>query len=343
MVVKTAFFVSRGDFWRTFQFFTKSSSFLVAFRLWGKHFEFFVELIWLGCQNCFQVSRDTFGRVVFWKKFLWIVCFFWTPGTNSLKCFFFGLWAQKFWTFGENFSTGSSKLLSMCPEELIDWTVFSMNFFEFLHCFPTVRRTFCNIGAKSLENKSKLYSTGTTKLFEENLFSEENNYFYNFFEFWSKTLRTSLGKPKELFFLWIFSASWLFSDCGKNILQQCFQNFRKFVTTAFYLNNKAFWRKFVFWRKNLLLQFFRALIKNFADFCRKTFHPVSKAAFNTCSRDLLAYHYHFSRETIRLLTDFDGKCLEFVKIFLTLWSKLHSMCPEEIFEEFFLSQSLQIF
>ena len=91
MVVKTSFFVSRVGFWRTFQFFTKSSSFLVVFRLWGKLFGFFVELILLGCQNCFQVSRDTFGRVVFWKKTLWFVSLFLDFGYS-----FFGLLAKIF-------------------------------------------------------------------------------------------------------------------------------------------------------------------------------------------------------------------------------------------------------
>ena len=44
----------------------------------------------------------------------------------------------------------------------------------------------------------------------------------------------------ELFFLWIFWVSSLFSDCGQNILQHWRKNFRKFVKSAFYLNNKLF-------------------------------------------------------------------------------------------------------
>ena len=44
----------------------------------------------------------------------------------------------------------------------------------------------------------------------------------------------------QLFFLWIFWVSSLFSDCGQNILQHWRKNFRKVVKSAFYLNNKLF-------------------------------------------------------------------------------------------------------
>ena len=42
--------------------------------------------------------------------------------------------------------------------------------------------------------------------------------------------------------------------------------------------------------------------------------------------------------------DFEGKCLEFCKLFLTWWSKLFSLCPEDIFEEiiFFFTKSSEI-
>ena len=39
---------------------------------------------------------------------------------------------------------------------------FFREFFEFRHCSPTVGRTFCNIGAKTLEKLSKVLSTWTT-------------------------------------------------------------------------------------------------------------------------------------------------------------------------------------
>ena len=52
----------------------------------------------------------------------------------------------------------------------------------------------------------------------------------------------------------------------------------------------------------------------------------------------------FFRENLRLLTDFERKCLVFGKNFLTCCSQLLSLCPEEIFEEFFpFPQSTQVF
>ena len=143
-MVKTAFFVSRGGFCRSFQFFTSSSSFLVVLRLWGKHFGFFVELIWLGFQNCFQVSRG----------YIWKSCFL---KTNSLNCLFIlGLRAQTFQNCGENFPTGLSKLHSTCPVEIFDWTVFSTKIYEFSNRLRAVRRKFWHAGAKASKSLSKL-------------------------------------------------------------------------------------------------------------------------------------------------------------------------------------------
>ena len=99
------------------------------------------------------------------------------------------------------------------------------------------------------------------------------------------------------------------------------------------LEQQVFWGKFVSWRKYLPLQIFPVLMKNSADFCRKVFRLIWKTAFYTRSGDLRAEHYHFPRENIRLLTDFEGKCLEFCKVILTWWSKLFFLCPEDIFEE----------
>ena len=44
----------------------------------------------------------------------------------------------------------------------------------------------------------------------------------------------------ELFFLWIFWVSSLFSDCGNNNLQHWRKNFANCVKTVFYLYNKFF-------------------------------------------------------------------------------------------------------
>ena len=113
--------------------------------------------------------------------------------------FLYGSWGRRFLEFGKEFRQVHQNCILCVRRRFLSEPFFLWTFFEFLHCFPTVRRIICNIGAKVLENVSKLYSTGTTKLFEENLFSRENTYFYNFFEFWSKTLRTSLGKPSARF------------------------------------------------------------------------------------------------------------------------------------------------
>ena len=79
-----------------------------------------------------------------------------------------------------------------------DWGLwlncFFLNCYLFRRCFPTLGRTFCKTGAKTLEKISKVNSTWTTNLFEESLFFEKFFYFYNFFEFWWKSLRTSVGK-----------------------------------------------------------------------------------------------------------------------------------------------------
>ena len=72
------------------------------------------------------------------------------------------------------------------------------------------------------------------------------------------------------FFLWIFWDSSLFPDCGQKILQHWRRKIREVVESAFYLNNRTFRGKFVFWRKSLLLQIFWVLMKKSADFCRKS-------------------------------------------------------------------------
>ena len=54
------------------------------------------------------------------------------------------------------------------------------------------------------------------------------------------------------FFFELFWVSSLFFNCGKNILQHWRKNFGKFVKGAFYLNNKFFRWKIVFWRNFLL-------------------------------------------------------------------------------------------
>ena len=149
----------------------------------------------------------------------------------------------------------------------------------------------------------------------------------------------------ELFFLEFYWVSSLLSDCGKNILQHWRKSFGKCVKTVFYLNNKFFRWKFVFCRKYLILQFFRDLIKKIADFCQKTFGPVWKTALYTCSRDLIAQHYHFPWENLRSLTDFEGKFLEFVKSFFDIVVKTVFFVSRRDFSKifFFFTKSSIVF
>ena len=147
MVVKTVFFVSRGHYWRNNFLFHKIFKTFIVFRLWGKHFGFLAKIILLGCRNCFQVSRG-----YFWKNLL---NFF--LKTNRLNCFsIFGLLAQFFWNSSENFAIGLSKLHSMCPMEIFDWTVFFTKIYESFDRLRAVRKLFWHFGAKASKSLSKV-------------------------------------------------------------------------------------------------------------------------------------------------------------------------------------------
>ena len=128
-----------------------------------------------------------------------------------------------------------------------------LKIFKFFSCFQTLREIFW--------------------IFSENNFVENNLYLWLY---------------KELFFLWTSWVSLLFSNCGQKNLQHCHRNFRECIKSAFYLNNRTFRGKFVFSRKNLLLQFFRVLMKNSPDFCQEGIAPICKTAFYTGSGGLLA-------------------------------------------------------
>ena len=118
-VVKTVFLVSRRHFWRNNILFHKTFKFFSCFQTLRKYFGFLAKIFLLGCQNCFQMCRG-----YFWK------CFF--LKTNSLNLLFlFGLRAQIFWTFDENFAIGLSKLHFMCPVEIFGWTVFPTKLYKF--------------------------------------------------------------------------------------------------------------------------------------------------------------------------------------------------------------------
>ena len=169
-------------------FFTKSSKFSVVFRLWGNISDFWRNYSCWVVKTVFKCAGDIFERV-FFKK------------TSSLNCLFiFGLRAQFFWTFGEKFAIGLSKLTSMCPEEIFDWTVFSTKLSEFFHRFRAVRKLFWLFGAKASEKLSKLQFM-CTKSFCGKFDFWKN--FHNFFDNWSKILRTFVRKCWVREKLWV--------------------------------------------------------------------------------------------------------------------------------------------
>ena len=185
-MVKTAFFCPEEIFEDIFFLFTNFSSFLDVFRLWGEHFGVFAKVMWMGCQNCFQVSMGEFRKKCFLRR-------------NSSNWFIFLDFGYKsFGPLAKNFD-GCVKTAFNVSRGVFWVNCFFYEFFQLLDCFPAVGRTFCNIGSKILEKLLKLHSIWTTKLFEENLFSEERTYYYNFFELWSKTLRTFFEKPSTRF------------------------------------------------------------------------------------------------------------------------------------------------
>ena len=163
---------------------------------------------------------------------------------------------ESFWcsvrTFGRFVKT------ALCVSEWDFWVnCFFYEFFEFFRCFPTVVRIFCNIGAKSLEKLSKVHSTWTTSLFEESLYFEENTYSYNFFEFWWKTLHTSVGKRFPRF-------EKLLSALVQGIVLHNIIIFtRKFTPT------NGFWGKISVSKNLQSFQLFLDFEENISDFWRK--------------------------------------------------------------------------
>ena len=163
---------SKKEFWKIWFLKKKLSQF---FRVLIKNFADF-------CQKIFS-NRKIFNEVIFFleKKHVF---------PRKLR--------EKFLVFVRNFRQVGQDC-TLCVRMRFLSELFYLWIFWVFYCFPTVGRTFFNIGAKVLEKLSKVHSTWTTKLFEESLFFEESIYFYNFFEFWWKTRRTSVGKPSAGF------------------------------------------------------------------------------------------------------------------------------------------------
>ena len=137
------------------------------------------------------------------------------------------------------------------------------------------------------------------------------------------TLCVRMRLLSELFFLWFFWVSLLFSDSGKNILNIGAKSWEKLSNKgAFYLNNTLF-EESLFSEENIYINiFFEFWWQNSADICRKAFLPIWKTAFYTRSEDLLGKHCHFPRENSLLQTEFEGNCLDFCENFLTWWLKM---------------------
>ena len=368
--------VQRTSLKKSFSFSQNLQNFQLFLRLWEKHFGFLAIIILLGCRNFFQMSRGYFWKNLILKtnslnfffffglraQFFWtfgenfaiglskllsmcpVEIFDWTVFSTNIFEIFHRLRAMRncFWHFGAKTSKSLSELQSLCPKKFLwnfwflkkllqffrvlirnfpdfcqkfwvgencgigffsseknsclptevegegnwcsvrtfsrfvktalyvsEWdfwlNCFFYVFFEFRHFFLTMGRTVANNGAKTLEKLSEVPSTWTTKLLEESVFFEENIYFYNIFEFWCKTLQTSVGK---------LSAG----------LKNCFQ------------------------------------------------HSFRGASCITLS---------FSSRNFTPTNGLWRKCLKFCKNFLTWWSKLFSLCAEDIFEEmvFFFTKS----
>ena len=193
-----------------FFFFTKTSKFSVVFRLWGKRFGFSVKVIWLGCQNCFQVSRG-----YFWKSCFLKIVLFWTSGTI-------------FPDFWRNFCDRFVKTAFYVSSGDFWLDCFSTKIYEFFDRLRAVRKIFWHFGAKPSKSLSKLQYMCTKNFCGK--FDLWKN-FYIFFEYWSKILRLltkmlSIRKNlSKIFFLGKNSCfshgSWegRFSVFGKNFRQ----------------------------------------------------------------------------------------------------------------------------
>ena len=186
----------------------------------------------------------------------------------------------------------------------------------------------------------------------------------------------------ELFSLWIFWVSSLFSDCEQNILHHWRKNFRKVVKGAFYLNNKLFqeslfseenfyfYKFFEFWWKTLrtsvgkistriwkLLStpvqgiflhniiifleknypYYRTLRENGWNFVNFYWHG-GQNCFLFVQRTFLKKYFSFSQnlQNFQLFSDFEENIRIFGENNLVGLSKLFSSVQGLFLEEFFL-------
>ena len=160
-----------------FFFFTKSSIFLVVFRLWSEHFGLLAKVIWLGCQKVFQVSRGGFRKNCSFK-------------TNSSNWFNFLDFVHKnFGLLAKNFRWVRQNCIQCVQRRFLIGLFFLQKFMSFLTVFDLWGKFPCILGAKASKGLLKLHFTCTKEIFCEILIFEEKN-FYKYFDYWSKTLRT---------------------------------------------------------------------------------------------------------------------------------------------------------
>ena len=170
-----------------FFFFTKSLNFSVVFRLWGKHFVFLSKKNLLGCQNSFQVSRNIFGRVCFWKQIRWNVslylvfghkflefrrkfcdrfvktAFYVSSGDFWLDCFFYeSLWVftTVFGLWGKDSGTLAQNLQKVCQNAIhVDKKVLRKNWFlkkKLLQFFRVPIKNFADFCQNMLSKRKVL-------------------------------------------------------------------------------------------------------------------------------------------------------------------------------------------
>ena len=201
--------MSRRDFWRIFLFFTKSSSFLVLFRLWGIVLDFWQKKsVWV-VKTVFNCPRKAFRKNCFLKtSSLNFLLYFWTLDTKLLD--FRRKLFNRFVKTAFYVSRGDFWLDCFLYEN--SWI---------FHRLWAVKRIFRNICAKASKGLSKLHFTCTKEFLGVFEFWRKES-FYNFFVFWWITLRTFVKK---------ISAS--FQKMHVRPLQ------RKFLVTIFFFFEKS--------------------------------------------------------------------------------------------------------
>ena len=125
-VVKTAFICPGEHFWGKQSFSRTSSHLLVCSVFWATICCTHVRKIQQNCHNWIvYAQRNVLRKIVFFENFIF---FFVSFGlSKSWDCTF----EKIFWSFGDNFLAGLSKLNSLCPGHHFEINSFSSNFFSF--------------------------------------------------------------------------------------------------------------------------------------------------------------------------------------------------------------------